>query len=270
MSSDPYFLGATATERDRLVAQAEDYARPSARLLDRVNIAPGARALDVGCGPIGVLDLLSERVGPQGEVVGLERERRFVDMARSEIADRGLDNVTIVQADALDGGLERESFDLVHERLVLVCLPDREALLSEMVALTRRGGTVVVEDIDNASWVCWPSHPSWDVLLETFHTLFVSRGGDPFMGRRLRDLLRRAGIADVRVNIHGDTSSPGDYRRTHLVSLIDSIRDGVIAEGLLGESELDRHRTELLDHLADPATTVIDKLLVQAWGRKEG
>ena len=38
--------------------------------------------------------------------------------------------------------------------------------------------------------------------------------------------------------------------------------------GLMGEHELDTHRSALLEHLADPNTLVIDKLLMQAWGRK--
>ena len=61
---------------------------------------------------------------------------------------------------------------------------------------------------------------------------------------------------------------PGDYRRTHLVSLIDSLRDKVIALGLLDEKKLADHRSALMQHLEKPETVVIDKLFVQAWGQK--
>jgi tRNA A58 N-methylase Trm61 len=80
-------------------------------------VQPGWRAADIGCGPIGILDLLSARVGPSGAVVGVERESRFVEMARAEIATRRLANVSVKQADALNTELARGSFDLVHERL---------------------------------------------------------------------------------------------------------------------------------------------------------
>jgi hypothetical protein len=66
------------------------------------------------------------------------------------------------------------------------------------------------------------------------------------------------------------TPKLGDYRRTHLLSLIDSVRDKVVASGLLDEAELHRHSELLLSHLNDPATVVIDKPFVQAWGRKPG
>jgi hypothetical protein len=53
---------------------------------------------------------------------------RFVDLARSEVSRLGFQNVAIIQAGALASGHERESFDLVHERLVLVNVPQPSAL----------------------------------------------------------------------------------------------------------------------------------------------
>jgi SAM-dependent methyltransferase len=266
--SPTYPLGGTQTERDRLLAQAEQYAPTANWLLDQIDIQPGWRAVDIGCGPIGVLDLLSQRVGPTGSVVGLEREPRFVEMARAEIKGRGLGNVTIVQADGLTTGLDKGSFDLVHERLVLINVSAREEFLTEMLSLLRPGGTIALQDVDNVSWLCQPAHPSWDILLNAFHTVFHAGGGDPFIGRRLPVLLRAAGVQNIQTKVTVATPPPGDYRRTHLISLIDSVRDKVIAKGVLDEAKLNEHRQALARHLDDPATTVIDKLLVQCWGRK--
>jgi len=268
--SAAYPLGGTETEQERLLAQAAGRELQVRRLLDQISIQPGRRVLDIGCGPIGILNLLSERVGPQGVVVGLEREPRFAEMARAEIAKRGLRNVEIVQADALSSGLEKNSFELVHERLVMINVSAREQLLSEMISLTRPGGTVILEDIDNVSWLCHPAHPSWDVLRDTFHIVFHANGGNGFIGRALPGMLRAGGVQNVQVNIDVDTPVPGDYRRTHLVSLIDSLRDKVVALGLLDEKKLADHRAALMQHLEKPDTVVIDKLFVQAWGQKPG
>jgi SAM-dependent methyltransferase len=267
-NSPSYPLGGTSTERDRLLSQAEQYEPTTNWLLDRIGVQPGWRAVDIGCGPIGILNLLSQRVGPRGEVVGLEREPRFVEMARAEIAKRGLGNVTMVQADGLNTGLEKSSFDLVHERLVLINVSAREAFLTEMLSLLRSGGTVALEDVDNVSWLCQPAHPSWDILLNAFHTVFHAGGGDGFIGRRLPVLLHTAGVQNIQTKVTVETPPLGDYRRTHLISLIDSVRDKIIAQGVLDEAELNQHREALVQHLKDPATTVIDKLLVQCWGQK--
>ena len=268
VQSVSYPLGGTQTERDRLLAQAKQYEATANDLLDRLNIKSGSRAVDIGCGPIGILDLLSHRVGPSGAVVGLEREARFVEMARAEIARRGLTNATIVQADGHDTGLEKSSFDLVHERLVMINVTSPATLLREMVSLARPGGTIVLEDVDNVSWLCQPAHPSWDVLLKAFHTVFQAGGGDPFVGRKLPVLLHEAGVEDIQVRVSVETPPLGDYRRTHLVSLIDSVSDKIVAKGVLTKDELKAHREALLRHLGDAKTTVIDKLLVQSWGRR--
>ena len=263
-----YPLGGTEIEQARLVQQALGQEPRTRALLDRVGIQAGWNVVDIGCGPIGILPVLSELVGPRGRVVGLEREPQFAAAAREQIALRGLANVTVVQGDALATRLPRESFDLVHERLVAINVSDRDALLSEMMSLLRPGGTAVLQDVDNVSWLCQPAHPSWDAILQAFHNVFQAGGGDPFVGRRLPELLRRADAQDIQVALHVEVAAPGEYRRMHLVSLLDSVRDKVMAAGLLNDSDLNRHRQALLAHLEDPATTVIDKLLVQAWGRK--
>ena len=117
-----YPLGGTNIERDRLLNQASQYEPTASWLLDQIGVQAGGRAVDIGCGPIGILDLLSRRVGPSGEVIGLEREQRFVAMANAEIGRRGLGNVRMVQADALNTGLEKETFDhIVEESAALSC-----------------------------------------------------------------------------------------------------------------------------------------------------
>ena len=95
MDSAEYVLGGSDAERARLRAQAEEHEASARWLLREVGVAPGWRVLDVGCGPVGILALLSEVVGRDGEVIGLEREDRFVEMARAEVARRGL---TVVSA----------------------------------------------------------------------------------------------------------------------------------------------------------------------------
>ena len=272
-----YFLGGTQAERDRLATQAAAYAPEARWLLERVGIPPGARAIDVGCGPIGILDLLAERVGAAGTVVGLEREARFAEMAAQLTAERGLTNVEIVQGDLLTSGLPAASFDVAHERLVLIQAPNPAAILAEMVALVRPGGLVLAEDFDGASWLCHPPHPAWDALMRAFLT--VARGGQStaegsepwaggFIGRYLPDLLRASGLEDVQFEVHVRADLPGEYRRTHLLSLVESVRETIVGRGLLSDVEITELSSALRGHLENPHTVVVRQLLFQAWGSK--
>lgn len=268
--SIPYVLGGTLTEQQQLIAQArarEAYARS---MLDQIAIEPGDRALDVGCGPIGIMDLLSERVGSGGVVVGVEREPRFVEMAQAEITQRGLRNVQVINADALRTGLEKNSFDFVHERLVLINVPPatREAILAEMFSLVRPGGTIALQEYDAISYVCYPEHPSWKLLCGIFNDTFHAAGGNDFVGRSLAHLLRSAGVQNLEMRTHLELPKVGEYQRTHLLSLIEAMRAQILASERIGEAELREHMAALSEHLSDPTTTLIDKLVVQAWGRK--
>jgi hypothetical protein len=88
------------------------------------------------------------------------------------------------------------------------------------------------------------------------------------LGRSLPNLLRSIGAENVEITAHARIPKVAEYQRTHLLSLIESMREPIVASRRLTESELRAHIRALSEHLADPATTLIDKLLVQAWGQK--
>ena len=267
----PYVLGGTQTERDRLITQAEGLEGSTRWMLDRIDLKPGDRAVDVGCGPIGIMNLLSERVGADGIVIGVEREPHFFDMACAEQRKRGLSNVRLANADALKTGLDKNSYDFVHERLVLINIPPvaQQAVLKEMLSLLRPGGTIAIQEFDFVSFACDPDHPSWNILFNTWCDAFhAAGGGNLFIGRSLARLLRSAGAENVRIHAHANLPQVGEYQRTHILSLIESTKDLMVGSGKLNAAELQDHMAALAKHLADPKTTLIDRLVVQAWGTK--
>jgi SAM-dependent methyltransferase len=267
-----YVFGGDQNELERLLTQAADLRPESEWLLNEIAIREGSRVADVGCGPIGILDLLSQRVGPTGQVVGIEREPRFVAMAEAEIAKRGLHNTSIVLGDALAPQLERGSFDFVHERLVLINMPiaNQLHLVSEMATLARPGGIVATESWDRASHVCFPDHPSWDVLNSAYRDAVRATNGDGTTGRTLPSLLRSAGLFDIRVKVHVRAVENGDPRRTHRLGILEVAKPKILGLGRFSASEFDKHRNAVADHLNDPNTLLIDQLFVQAWGTKVG
>src|SRR5713101_4139478 len=266
--SAAYVMGSTNSELDRLLLQCEDLRTEAVCLLEQIPFEPGWSAVDIGCGPLGILALLAERAGPAGRIAGVERERRFVEMARAELARRGLNHVEIIEADGVSSGLPHDSFDLVHERLVLLQQPDPVPILREMVALTRPGGYVLVEDIDEASWICHPPHPAYDALLDAFHAMIDAARIDVHLGRKLPGLLRQAGLEEVKATAFTGVSPLGDRRRTHLLTLVRPLRARITEAGVVDEQTLSRLVREVEEHLSKPETIVIRQLHCQAWGRK--
>jgi SAM-dependent methyltransferase len=269
-SSRDYVFGGNQSELERLVVQAVGLQHEARCLLDNIPIKGGWRAVDIGCGPIGILDLLSERVGAQGAVVGIEREARFFDMALGEIERRGLSNVKLVLGDALAPDLKQGSFDLAHERLVLMNLaePDQRLLASQMLTLLKPGGIIALEDYDRITCLCYPEHPSWTIMLDAYGEAFRASGGSGGTGRTLPRLLRSAGVQNVQTKVHARFLDVGESRRTHHLGLLEVMHDKILALGRFSEIEFEEHKEALREHLADPDTMVIDHLLVQTWGSK--
>jgi predicted O-methyltransferase YrrM len=84
-----YALGSNAAESARLRGQSEELRPETAELLDHIGLQPGSSAIDLGCGPSGIIDLLAAAVAPGGRVVGLDADPVHVAMARQYAAERG-------------------------------------------------------------------------------------------------------------------------------------------------------------------------------------
>jgi ubiquinone/menaquinone biosynthesis C-methylase UbiE len=267
VTQEGYWLGVGPAELEHLVAQAEVYAREAEELLDLIGIGAGASAIDVGCGVLGILPQLCRRVGSEGRVVGLDLELRLLAVASDLAAQRGL-TIETVHANASATGLEPGSFDLVHERTLLLNLTDPEAAVAELVRLARPGGVVALQEPDTAGWVCDAPHPAFDRLRSELVAVYQRTGKDFDIGRRTARLLRDAGLRDVEVRATARVTRPGDYYQTFLLTLCSLLREPLLAGGSLTPEELDRDAAELRGHLGRPGTLTCQPLLWQAWGVK--
>jgi SAM-dependent methyltransferase len=263
-----YALGSSLGESARLMRQAEELAPDSTALLDRLGLQPGQSAIDLGCGPRGILDLLAARVLPGGRVVGLDADPAHTAMAAEFAASRGLSGVEAMTGDARRTGLAAGSFDLVHARTLLINIPNPADVVAEMARLARPGGFVASMEPDSEYGMCYPPHPAFTRLCEIYPVVFARNGADPAIGRRTADLLYQAGLADVRVDARVQLYPHDHSRRMLRLDLVRSMRPHVVEMGLASEAELDDLDTAARAHLADPRTVVVYGLMFMAWGRK--
>jgi hypothetical protein len=137
-----------------------------------------------------------------------------------------------------------------------------------MVSRLKPGGLIALQEYDAVSLVCYPEHPSWTILLDAYANAFRSYGGNRATGRTLHSLLRSAGAGSIEMKVHARHLEVGDSQRTVLLTLVELMQERIMALGRFSESEFEEHQKRLFRHLADPDTLVIDRLLIQAWGRK--
>jgi ubiquinone/menaquinone biosynthesis C-methylase UbiE len=263
-----YSLGRNQRESARLVSQADELAPESAALLDRVDPRPGQSAIDLGCGPRGVLAMLARRVAPSGRVVGVDADPAHVAMATQHIGEQDLHHVEVIVADARHTGLPSDSFDLVHARTLLVNIPDPEEVVAEMVRLARPGGHVVALEPDTEYALCYPPHPAFERICRLFSIVFSRNGADPSIGRRVPELFRAAGLEDVDTAATAKLYPHGHSRRTIRLDLLRSMHPHIVEMGLANQPELDELDAAARSHLDDPHTLVMPSLAFATSGRK--
>ncbi|MFO0682482.1 MAG: class I SAM-dependent methyltransferase [Sandaracinus sp.] len=124
----------------------------------RLELAPGQRVLDAGCGTGQSFDVLAPAVGPTGLVVGLDLSTGMLDKARRRAETKSFANVRLVQGSLLT--LDRETlgrelgealpagrgFDRALTFLVLSAMPEWEEVTERVWRLVEPGGLMVIAD----------------------------------------------------------------------------------------------------------------------------
>jgi SAM-dependent methyltransferase len=177
-------------------------------------------------------------------------------------------NVEVIEGDVHQTGFPPASYDLVHTRTLLINIPNPPTVVAEVVRLTRSGGWVVALEPDAGGTVCYPAHPAWDRLTEIFRSAFEVDGADMFIGRRLPELFREAGLVDIGVEAKADIHPAGHSRRTLRADLVRSMRPKIVAAGIASEQELDEVDHAVRERLSNLDTLMLPNLLFLAWGRK--
>jgi len=194
-----YVHGSAPAEQERLRLLN---ALLNRRHLDSLGLRGGERLLELGAGT-GVFALeLARAVGPRGAVVAVERDEQQLRAARALLASvpEGA-RVDLRRGDAAEPPLsaqEWESFDLGHARFLLEHVPDPQAVVNALVGAVRPGGRVVLADDDHDVLRFHPEPPEAEALFRAYLRTYTERGNDPFVGRRLVELLHAAGAEPAR------------------------------------------------------------------------
>jgi SAM-dependent methyltransferase len=200
MSQENYLLANQPSESERLQLQSRVWEPAGRQLLSKVGDGSGRHALDVGCGAMGWLRILSEWVGPSGQLVGTDIDESLLGAARSFLEGEGISNVVLVVDDLFQSKLEPQSFDLVHARFVIAPLGRGREQANSYRRLLTPGGALVLEEWDLGSWHFNPPAPAAERLIELLSEIFAALGGEA--GRGLPELLREVGTEQPEIDAH--------------------------------------------------------------------
>ena len=228
------------------------------RHLEERGVSPGWRCLEVGAGGGSIARWLAERVGPAGFVLATDIDTRFLDGLR-------LPNLEVRRHDIGTEPLPVDTFDLVHCRLVLEHVPQREAALAWMAAALKPGGWLVAEEFGPYPWPpgldLEPVVPlrALELLVEVALASGLVRYG-PSLPARMQALYLSDIGAEGRI-FRWTGGSPGAWV---IRAGIQQLREAILATGRISEDEVAAD----LARLDDPAFAFASPLLWAVWGRR--
>jgi SAM-dependent methyltransferase len=193
---------AQAWERraDSLDSIADSYGRP---VMDALGLESAQRVMDIGCGPGSTAIELARRVGPKGEVVGVDIAPGMVAAAGRRAAAAGVTNVRFLVADAQTDPLG-DSFDAAFSRFGVMFFDDPVAAFANIGRSLKPGGVLacaVWGPLADNPWMFVPTLAAVQVL-NTELTLPEPGRPGPFsldQADRVNEVLTAAGWADVAV-----------------------------------------------------------------------
>lgn len=229
------FDNAHRETRERFPALSDLYDDETVRCLQAVGVASGWRCLEVAAGGGSIAQWLAGQVGTSGRVLATDLDTRFLE----SLADPVLE---VRKHDIARDPLPDPAFDLVHARLILVHLPEREHALAKMVGALKPGGWLVCEEFDSLSMSADPVlHPDECALKAhaAMQRVMASRGANTRYGRDLEARMRAHGLVDIRAQgrmamWHGGSTGARLFRAN-----FEQLREEVLRLGLLTQAELD-------------------------------
>jgi SAM-dependent methyltransferase len=133
-----------------------------------------------------------------GEVLGFDISEDAIGRARTLAEQAGLANVRFSVANVNELELPPDSFDAAHFSGVLMYLSEPERALELAFRSLKSGGMVAAREAHfGGSWAAGPNAEAIMLVARHMQDENRAKGGDPFLGRRLRALVRQAGFERV-------------------------------------------------------------------------
>jgi SAM-dependent methyltransferase len=207
-----YVLGTHDEEIERLGLQHRVWRPRASDAWRRAGFTLGQTLLDVGCGPgYAALDL-AEIAGPDGRVIGVDRSRRFLDVAEARARHRGLTNLELVEMDLDESELPSTDADGAWARWVVAFVRRPRDLVGRIHEALRPGGSLVMHEyVHYQTWRLAPRCREHEEFVQLVIESWRENGGEPDVGIDLPRWLVDRGFAIEEMRTFADVIGPEDY-----------------------------------------------------------
>jgi len=238
------------------------------RLIRDADIVEGMRVLDLGCGGGAVTLLVADAVGPDGQVVGIDRTERVLEKARERASADQISQVEFVQGD-LSGPLpELGQFDAIIGRRVLMYLPEPVETLRKVSSLLKDGGVIAFQEVDATLEAgCLQELPLHKKVNDWLWQTIEREGGTRNMGFLLPSVLQRAGFSVAELRAEGNIE--GEKLHSPLATIVQAIVPRIVRHGVATEEEIELETlAQRLEAERAVDSVFIGSLNFTIWGHK--
>ena len=194
-TGDRYVLPTGEDDKSRLDLIHAVYGRISLSGLEAAKLGDASRAADIGCGTGTISRWMAGRMGASGRVDAIDIAPEQVDVAKSAPATPGASAIHYKVGSAYEPALPEDAFDVVFCRLVLCHLKEPGKAVAQMAKLLRRGGRLVLVDMDLRDTFTMPACDFYQAYIDEVVIPYQTEiGVDYSVGLKLHELMSDAGL----------------------------------------------------------------------------
>lgn len=193
-----------------------------------LDIRPGLKIVDVGCGPGDFTRYLAKLSKGNSKILGIDSNPKSIKAALADTKRARLSHVISYKiGDAYKIPVDDNYADLACCRTLLMHLTDPLKVVKELTRITRPGGSVVAVELGKMSSYYDPNDESFSRLADQAWQAWTKglrklEGKDFRIGEKLPGIFQRAGLANIKAEAQSDSYLTSDPRRK-----LDDVKDSL-------------------------------------------
>lgn len=229
-------------------------------LTDEIKVQEGWRCAEVGAGTGTVARWLSNRVGHYGMVEAIDTETGHLDGLTGP-------NLKVIKQDIIARPLEASSYDLVHAKILLMHLSERDRVLRELAHAVKPGGYLLVEEADVRSIQrVEPPTPVLTRAAAALETFFYMMGADPAYAMSLRPAVDETGLHVLGTDCQVTAVRAGTPEMLSVSLSLAKLAPMIVTAGLMTEAEVQ----EAFALMEEPGPTVLyTPTIISVWAQRQ-